>query len=44
MKKLILLHTDKLIDSLFSDTFFLPVLILLALSLLYLIYKYSKNK
>jgi len=43
MKKLLLLHTDSLTDTLLDDSFFLAILIFLLISLIFLVYKYLKK-
>ena len=43
MKKLILLHTDSIKDTLLDDGFFLAILIFLSVSLILLVYKYLKK-
>ncbi len=43
MKKLILLHTDSIKDTLLDDSFFLGILIFLLVSLILLVYKYLKK-
>ena len=43
MKKLILLHTDSIKDTLLDDGFFLGILIFLLVSLILLVYKYLKK-
>ena len=43
MKKLVLLHTDSLKDTLIDDGFFLAILIFLSISLILLVYKHLKK-
>ena len=43
MKKLIVLHTDSLKDTLLEDGFFLTILAFISISLIFLVYKYLKK-
>ena len=43
IKLILLIHTDSLKDSIFSDNFFLSILVFLSISLMFFVYKFFKK-